>query len=534
MNLLDIVNKIFKKIRKYKVTFAEAAFIKENSHSWGLPNAEKKIGVIIEGFNSSPMSIIDKSRLAKIVEEKYDVKSMVLCTGFFQRACDVACLYQSFSIVNFRYCWRKYFNISLLFIALFHTLRLYIFFRKPEDLLTFKYRGILIGDLIYDTIIRYIPGSYTVKSLKVKGHLRHVFRCFANCYYYSSIFRKNQIKAVITSHIVYVEYGVLSRIGHKYGATIIMKDHNVFKVYGVSDNIHVSCLRVKDSEITKNYLPDILDAADAYINNRLNGSTVKNVCGSNSDVEAAFLDKKSYSKNDLFESLSVPYEKRDSFNVFIMAHAFSDAPHFGEALLFNDYYCWLIETIQVLANVAGVNLFLKQHPSSHMWGESDSIREILSTYKFKNIYVVPADFNTASIKDIADCIVTAQGTAGLEFSCFGLPAITAAKGWYDRFGFTLDSDTKGVYLNRLLNIKAAERLHSKQIEKARLVLYLSMAKLQRSSFLPEDDLCPGDDRAIIQEKQYLVIVANLRAGMNLRDDVYNAYQAELDMVIGHR
>lgn len=42
------------------------------------------------------------------------------------------------------------------------------------------------------------------------------------------------------------------------------------------------------------------------------------------------------------------------------------------------------------------------------------VEQLVEKHNLSNIYILPSNFNSKSIIDVADCIVTAKGTAGLE------------------------------------------------------------------------------------------------------------------------
>jgi hypothetical protein len=60
--------------------------------------------------------------------------------------------------------------------------------------------------------------------------------------------------------------------------------------------------------------------------------------------------------------------------------------------------------------------------------------------------------STLSLYSIMDYCVTVRGTVGIEAASFGIPVLTAGTGRYDRLGFTIDSDSKAQYLDRLTRI----------------------------------------------------------------------------------
>lgn len=497
---------------KYKLSSEEKSFIKINKTIW-CENKKAPIGIIVEGFLYSPTSVIEKARIAKAIEETLNVKSLVLLRGFTKRSSNVYPIYKSFSINNFIFWWAQYLNPILLIKVLYKTLKVYKDYPTGEKLLNLQSHGIVIGDLIYDSLIRSNPKSYTVEKLDVKKHFRHIFRALYSLESYKNIFDKYDIKAIVTSHNVYAEYGILCRFGDMYNADIYLKDMDVFKHYDGSINVNEHFLKVNPIDVRLALENDhTKQLAKSYLDARMNGSA------NQIDVKNAYRNKKTYSKSEL---LNYFHLDNDNKNVFILAHAFSDAPHVGEGLLFNDYYDWLKKTLKIIHKVEGLNIFVKPHPSSYMWNENGAVEELLSKLKIKNIYILPNNFNTNSIKDIADYVLTAQGTAGLEFSCFGIPAIIAGKGYYSGFGICIEPDSREEYENRIKNILEIERLQTDTIEKAVMILYLSFQHLTRSDILPSEDIFPGDEYDKKYKQQYQEVANKLKNGVKMKDDFYN-------------
>jgi hypothetical protein len=515
MSFLSNITKLWNSIfSNYKLSVEESEFINENRKCWK-NNNNQKIGIIVEGFLYSPTSVIEKARIAKALEEKLNVSILVLLRGFSKKSSNVYAVYKSFAIDNFLMWWAQYLNIPLLIKIFVKTLYVYIKYPRGKDLLSLQYNDIMIGDLIYDTLIRFNPGTYTIQKLNFKKHFRHIFRTLYSIEINEKLFNKYDIKAVVTSHNVYSEYGILCRIAYKYKADVYLKDMNVFKYYDGSIPINEHFLKIKYSDLSEALEnTKIIKKAENYLESRFNGSD------NQIDVKNAYRNKKTYSKNELFEYFKIKNLKNK--NIFILAHAFSDAPHVGEGLLFNDYYHWLIETLKMLSKVENINIFVKPHPSSYMWNESGVVEKMVIEENIKNINILPKDFNTNSIKNIADCILTAQGTAGLEFSCFGIPAIIAGKGFYSGFSIAIEPKTIEEYKNIIHEIKSIKKLDQKTIKKAKILLYLSMQNLIRSEILPKEDIFPGDNYDEKYKEQYKEVAYKLKNGIKMKDDFYKS------------
>jgi hypothetical protein len=299
---------------------------------------------------------------------------------------------------------------------------------------------------------------------------------------------------------------------------IFLKDIYAYKCYGIGSNIKEHFLKPSYVELQEKLLsPEFRVQARAYITSRFEGE-VEQI-----DVKNAFVGKKRYDFDELIKEY--PNLSKHKKNVVIMSHAFSDAPHVGEGLLFADYYDFLEQTLCYLNSCDSINCFVKPHPSSYMWNEKGAVEEMIERNNLDNVYITPSDFNTNSIADFADCIVTAKGTAGLEFSCLGIPAITAGRGYYSGFGITPEPDTKEEYFELLGNCHLLGRLDEETINKAVALLYMVSLSRRHSEILPAQHIMPHENYADVYEGKFAEVVRNIEAGKEMKDSFYNEVKA---------
>ena len=116
--------------------------------------------------------------------------------------------------------------------------------------------------------------------------------------------------------------------------------------------------------------------------------------------------------------------------------------------------CWFFRTFKDLQNT------FKEF--QNIIGEQD------------NIKFFPKGINTSLIKKIVDCLLTSQGTAGLEYPCFGIPSIIAGNSFYKSFGFTLEPNSKTEYFEMIKNMHKImdNGLSRQQIDAARINYYI--------------------------------------------------------------
>jgi hypothetical protein len=496
-----------------KQTNIEKEFVKLNTCFWNktIPNNEVANDyIVVEGQITCPASIIDKARIAKAVEEVTGYKTVVCLRGFYEKGNSAVQIYRSFDIHNFYMWWSGFLRPSIFIPALYSTMKVLITCRDGKKLINLRYKDVEVGDLIYDTLIRYKPNSYTIKKL-THHHFRLIFRAFLTFHNNDYIIERFKPRYLVTSHNVYAEFGLLPRqIKKSRNSVVFLKDIYAYKCYGVDSNIKEHFLKPSyDDFYSSLNSKEFKEMARAYFSSRFEGA-VEQI-----DVKNAFVGKKRYNFDELKKRY--PTLSLNKKNVVVMSHAFSDAPHVGEGLLFSDYYDFLEQTLKHLNSCEHINCFVKPHPSSYMWNEKGGVEEMIERNKLHNIFITPADLNTSSISDFADCIITAKGTAGLEFSCLGIPAITAGKGYYSGFGITSEPNTTVEYFEVLNNCYKLNKLDADVVNKALVLLYLVSLSRRHSEILPEQHIMPNENFNEVFESKYSEVVENIKMGKEMKD-----------------
>lgn len=513
---------------KYKPSEEEVEFINLNSKFWSsteqVTSSQKT--VLVEGFLSDPVSSIEKARIAKAIQEETLYTPIIILRGLFPKTNGLYNVFESFNIHEYVMWWRGYLDPKFVIPSIYQTIHLYYLVNhKGIDLTKYTFKGLLIGDLVYDTLVRFVPNSYTINKLNRK-HFRLVFRSFFFYFQNKYIIDKFNVNALVTSHNVYAEFGLLSRQVHSKGGVVFLKDMSLYKCYHNDNNIREHFLKLPIADFkTKISSSEILNKAQKYFDQRVLGNIDQ------IDVKNAYTNKKRYSKNELLNHFGLSLST-DLPIALVMAHAFSDAPHVGESLLFKDYYDWLVKTLKCINKNTNVLTFVKTHPSSYLWGEKGVVEEILIKYDLSNIYIVPNDLNTSSLYDFTDILITAKGTAGLEFSAAGKYVITAGKGYYSGFGFVAEPETIEDYYNLLNELphhswESINNLFPKYTnsEVAKIYLYLvSLNKLQ-SEFLPSQIL-PGENYDALYRSKYKLLSSALLNNANMKDYFYQLIKSD--------
>jgi len=168
--------------------------------------------------------------------------------------------------------------------------------------------------------------------------------------------------------------------------------------------------------------------------------------------------------------------------VVIFPHIFWDGTFFYGTDLFESYEEWFVETMKVAYANPAVNWIVKIHPANLVKNIRDGVgsepSELAALRQLggeppPHVRIIQPDsrLSTLSLYSVMDYCVTVRGTVGIEAASFGIPVLTAGTGRYDRLGFTVDSDSKAQYLERLAHIQHVPALTAQERELAERFAY---------------------------------------------------------------
>lgn len=333
----------------------------------------------------------------------------------------------------------------------------------PSKLPEAEYRGVLIGDLIYDSVIMQSKDSFTIHNLFNKKMIFECARAILMVHEIETIFKKYNVEMLIAQDLVYHD-AIYSRYANAKGAkTIVLttgRPSFVFEPGGQAsamnyDRIYAANIEKEIAKLSDNWLQGVEERLAALLKGDGDWNTA-----------LAYKDKVILPREKVLKEMGIENNKK---NVVIMAHCFSDAPHRNMPMLYQDYYVWLEETLKITQENNQVNWILKPHPSREHYGESGSVEELFEKYKHDNLYLMPDKFSTVVIKEIADVIVTVNGSAGMELSCLGIPCVNAGTPYYAYFNYTHIPQSKEEYYKLLKNAEKIEKLNEEQIITAKKV-----------------------------------------------------------------
>ncbi len=328
-----------------------------------------------------------------------------------------------------------------------------------KDILQISIHDIPIGDLVYDSIIRFKKDTYTLAHFQpafIKSTIADAIRRYHS---FSIVLKDFDVKLLSLSHKFYVKFGIFSRVAINNKIPFISKsrahltlvntlwEHRLNN-YSIDHGIERKIRRIPES------------IADNYVKKRFLGEFKQN------DVIFAYSSKKVYDTEMLLQRLSLI----DSMPIaIVMLHAFSDAPHSDTSMLYRDYYEWFIETLHIIKRIEKIQWLIKPHPASSIFDEEGVVIKLIE--ETPNIKMVPPDVRTDSVLEIADAVITVRGTVGLECVLFDAQPILAGDAYYMNLGFTINCKTISEYKQALSTITKKSPIDESVKSLAKKVLY---------------------------------------------------------------
>jgi hypothetical protein len=134
--------------------------------------------------------------------------------------------------------------------------------------------------------------------------------------------------------------------------------------------------------------------------------------------------------------------------VAVYAANWFDFPKSFGGVQFRDFLDWINTTIDCAGANSGVNWLFRPHPCDEWYG-GITLHDVVSDRGWPHVKLTPPRWNGAAVMNLADAVVTMHGTAAIEYSCFGKPALIADRGWYHEAGFALQAADRRSYAEAL-------------------------------------------------------------------------------------
>jgi len=372
------------------------------------------------------------------------------------------------------------------FAVAWQALRAWSAMRGTQDVLDFRLDGMRFGDIVYDNAL--VLGYATLRKADWKV-LAVLYTFFLHRHIIRDLMRRYPLDSCVVSHTIGMLGGVFTRYLVNGGIEVINRagSHEIHlkKFQSAADiGFYPAKPERRYFDLMMSKADEVLPLAEKYLDDR-HGQQVNHIA-----VELAFSrNKRLFS--DRGEFCRVHDLDPDKKIVFVMLHAFNDHPHshFARPLMFRDYFDWFERTLLAARGIDSVNWVFKEHPAASFYPVKDvDVPGMFRQEPWRNIVFLDAeaDFNGLSIRYLADVIVTCLGTAGMEYSCVGIPCLLGGESPYSGFGFTDEPADVPEYLERLRAIDRTPGLDANQIKAAKIVMFFELPMMHsvRYRFCP--------------------------------------------------
>lgn len=451
-------------------------------------NENKKI--LIEGYTYqvNPQGTIVDFLISNLSDKHLDL--ILNRFSFDKSTIPNAKSLHSQGIKNILYIKDYYYRPRVILFSLYHFIK---FITSNKNLINLRINDILIGDSIYDGILRG-DNKLTIDHYSLTDYFR-IFTGILDYHASKQVLKKNY-SIVLTSHLVYSKFAILSRVAWQKKVPVVLLNATGALLYS---NLHKNLYpHNRDYRLDRILLllnnEKYQKEVDQYIEKRINGEIV------HFDVKNSYAGDV-LNLEDLESKLGV--KTKNKFIVLIAAHAFKDGPHDSENLLYRDYFQWFKDTIRIVTNNPSTNILylIKPHPSAKKYGEESVVSEMMEGIHKENILLLPTDISTKSIIEIVDLTVTVSGTIGIEFACFGIPTLITGSPFYVDFGFSTKPSTIRDYEYHLLNPQQFKRLDDIQVRIARTLFYYH---INHVAFLDSPMLTDNKLKLSAQQKRHIL------------------------------
>ena len=290
------------------------------------------------------------------------------------------------------------------------------------QLVKLKYKGIKVGDLIYDTYLK-TQNKPTVNLNDITLYKIYI-KSIAITDLVSKYFKDNKIALVIPSHAYYIQYGIVTILALKKNIPTVCiystfrgkKDFclmQIDKKLKTSRDFKYDDYKIKFKKIKNK--TKALALGKMILNERLKG-----------------IKKFSYLKKSPYAKSAKIFRTINKKNVIFFAHDFFD-------------------------KLDNYQLIIKPHPNSDI-SNLNNLQKICS--KFKNTKIISQNSNNMDlIRNKPEFIITNHGSIGPEFAYYNIPVINTGESPYTQYKFTAFPKS----INNLKNLIRNTKLLKKKI-----------------------------------------------------------------------
>ena len=339
---------------------------------------------------------------------------------------------------------------------------------NPNQLQHFSFGNILIGDLIYDT---YLKNNYDLAptiSIGDKKFLIFLDSFFELFIFWIEYFKKNKVKAVISSHSCY-SLAIPLRIANskKIEAFVLSKEYlRRVKTNLLFQNCEAKHYKKLFSKIPTIKKREIILESKIRLKKRIRGSY---------SGDYIYMTKSPFKGEQ-----KIIKKKNSKPKVLIATHDYVDAPHALGFHIFPDFYTWFKYTCN-MASKTNFEWYVKTHPRFHGKAFKSLDHERFVTKKileeYPNIKLLPQNVTHNQILNKGiNAVISVTGTISMDYALYNVPTILAStNNPFINYNFSIHSRNINDYKKKILNL--SKIIRKKKIVKKEIYEFYAMKNI---------------------------------------------------------
>ena len=334
----------------------------------------------------------------------------------------------------------------------------------PEEILAIRFDNVEMGDLIYDTYLRYFHQP-TIES--VNEDVLKIIEIALNVFYnFEAFLRSNRVCALLNTYSSYIEHGITARICLTHDIPVYTIGSYSYLIQKLERDFPYHQINHTHFSPDRELREDQIAVARERLTSRLEGKI---------DAATHYMRQSAYTASPTDDNLRRLFAARPR-NIVIYVHDFYDSPHVNRRLQFPDLYQFLKQTLAVLTDLSGTTVFIKPHPNG-MEGCKEKTIELVGSFQKDHFHVLEDTVTNLNIIDLKpDLIATARGTICIEMAYVGIPTVALFDNLYANFKFTHTCADKEEYFA----ILRGEKQPSIDFDKQQILKFYYQAHLEQT------------------------------------------------------
>lgn len=329
-----------------------------------------------------------------------------------------------------------------------------------EDVLSIQISDIEVGDLIYDTYLRY----KTSAGLDYRDDFLYNIIVQAAVLIDRSLkyFTTKKIDYFFTSYTSYLHHGIPARVAIRCGTKVVSAGSydQLFKIIQGPYYSHTKEFRYYKSDFEKQRLnlddQKIIEAQKS-LEDRFQGVI---------DAQTYYMRESAFHQSATVKPV---IENNGRKKAIIFLHCFFDNPHCYGKINYADFYDWITSLLSK-ANTSKYDYYVKPHPNGLAENAPiiESLRQAYPQVKFISSKVS----NNQLIREGFDAGFTVYGTLAHELPYFNIPVVCGGENPHQTFDFSIQTANRTEYENYFANLDLIPKVNENAREEILQFYYM--------------------------------------------------------------